>query len=59
MNLQQVIIAARYIIAFGHLGNILYDPGKLSQKAKNGIWVLVSKKNPNYWDEFKKQLTQK
>ena len=27
MNLQQVIIAARYIIAFGHLGNILYDPG--------------------------------
>ena len=32
---------------------------KFGQKAKNGIWVLVSKKNPNYWDEFKKQLTQK
>lgn len=29
------------------------------QKAKNGIWVLVSKKNPNYWEEFKKQLAQK
>ena len=29
---------------------------KFGQKAKNRIWVLVSKKNPNYWDEFKKQL---
>ena len=32
---------------------------KFGQKAKNRIWVLVSKKNPNYWDEFKKQLIQK
>lgn len=31
---------------------------KFGPKAKNGIWVLVSKKNPNYWDEFKKQLAQ-
>lgn len=32
---------------------------KFGQKAKNGIWVLVTKKNPNYWEEFTKQLAQK
>lgn len=28
------------------------------KKAKKGIWVLVSKENPTYWDDFKKQLMQ-
>ena len=31
MDFQQVIVAARYIIALGHFGNILYDSGKLSR----------------------------
>lgn len=26
------------------------------KQAKKGVWVLVSKKNPSYWDEFCKKL---
>ena len=29
MNLEQIVITSRYIIAFGYFRNILYDPCKL------------------------------
>lgn len=29
---------------------------KFGSKAKKGIWMLVSKNNPSYWEEFEKKL---
>ena len=31
---------------------------KCGSKAKKGIWVLASKKNPSYLEEFEKKLAE-
>lgn len=31
---------------------------KFGSKAKKGIWVLASKKNPSYLEEFEKKLAE-